>query len=207
MEVEAIFAVALSRTSNLGWHSFWITACEIQALEWESVDFDKKQILICAAFKRGIGKIEPYPKQRRQGFAPMPDALVEYLGQRKNVASGPYVASAFKGGMLEYKKLYDGLRTLCAEAGVKRISPHELRHSCSEIWLEQGASLEDIRRIFNQKSTETTRRYIHRSESRLLAMGSKIVIPSAPKLELVKMSDVNFLLLSGNLGTKKGNHF
>lgn len=137
----------------------------IQALKWPSVEFSKRRIVICESYKRGKGKniIESFPKQKNWRVAVMPELLVQHLLQKhKNGPSSPFVCPAAHGGMLEQKKLHNGLTELCRYAGVKRISPHEMRHTCTELWLEQGASAEDVRRQLNQSSTETTKRYIHR---------------------------------------------
>ena len=152
---------------------------EVQALQWRAVDFEKGQILICAAFKRSIWKIEPFPKQGDWAIVPMPSPLVEYLLQQcKHRFPAAFAAPAAQGGMLEYQKLYLGLRKLCDEAGVRRVSPHELRHSCTEIWFRSGATLEDVRRLLNHKTSETTRRYVHRTDDRLIALAKAIAIPS-----------------------------
>ena len=159
---------------------------EIQALRWSSVDFGKGHILIREAYKRGSKRIEPYPKQKDWGYAPMPSALCDYLQSIAGQAvQAGFVAPAFGGGMLEQKKFHNGLKKLCREAGVAEISPHGLRHSCTEIWVEHGANLEDLRRLLNHKTTETTRRYVHRSEGRLQQIAGEIELPKL-RLEVVK---------------------
>ncbi len=158
---------------------------EIQALRWESVDFGKEQILIKEAFKRSIGEIEPYPKNKDWSYVAMPRALVDFLRPRaKGQHPKAFVCPAFQGGMLEQKKLHNGLQELCKRAGVDVISPHEMRHSCTEIWIAMGASTEDLRRQLNQKSSETTQRYIHRTDDRLQSIAQKIGVPTA-QLKLV----------------------
>lgn len=152
---------------------------EVQALRWESVDFVRNQILIRAAFKRPIGRIENYPKQRDWGRAPMPAALADYLGARAaGTRPDDFVAPALHGGMLAYRNLYFGLRALCDHAGVRRVSPHELRHTCTEIWFASGASVEDVRRVLNHKHAESTQRYVHRTNDRLAALAQAIAIPN-----------------------------
>lgn len=151
---------------------------EVQALQWRAVDFEKGQILICAAYKRGIGKIEPFPKQGDWAIVPMPKALSEFLSPRyKHRFPADFVAPAIEGGLLDYTKFHRNLWKLCDEAGVKRVSPHELRHSCTEIWFRSGATLEDVRRLLNHKTTATTQRYVHRSEDRLIALAKSIAVP------------------------------
>lgn len=155
-------------------------------LRWGSVDLDRSQILICAAYKRAIGEIEPFPKGRDWARVPMPRALVDYLSSIcAGKSSGDFVSPALHGGMLEQKKFPNGLKRLCIEAGVRVVSPHELRHSCSEIWIDQGASIEDVRRILNHKSSETTQRYVHRTEERIVSLAERIV-DQVPQLRVVR---------------------
>lgn len=151
---------------------------EVQALQWRAVNFDKEQIQICAAYKRTIGKIEPFPKQGDWALVPMPTVLAEFLlSQNKHRFPAAFVAPAIRGGMLDYRKFHRDLWKLCDEAKVKRVSPHELRHSCTEIWFRNGATLEDIRRLLNHKTAETTQRYVHRTDDRLSTLAKAIGMP------------------------------
>jgi integrase len=156
---------------------------EIQALTWSAVDFISGQIHIRAAYKRHAKCIEPYPKQKDWGKAQMAAALVDFL-KPLSVGKKPtdLVVTAARGGMLEYKKFYDGLKVLCAEADVTILTPHELRHSCSEMWIDAGASREDIRRQLNHKRDESLRPYIHRTDDRLASIALEI---KGPKLYAV----------------------
>ena len=156
---------------------------EIQALRWKSIDFEKNQILVCEAFKRSINKIEPYPKQKDWAIVPMPQALHNYLEERsKHKFPADFVAPALYGGMLDHSKFYRGLKQLTSELNLKHISPHGLRHSCTEIWFQNGANLEDVRRLLNHKTSETTQRYVHRTDDRLSELAKAI---KSPKFELV----------------------
>ena len=123
-----------------------------------------------------VWKIEPFPKQGDWGYSVIPEPLAEYLASLKRTSI--FAAPAAQGGMLEYQKLYQGLRTLCEQAGVRRVSPHELRHSCTEIWMRSGASLEDVRRLLNHKSPETTLRYVPRNDHRLGELAKMIAMPT-----------------------------
>ncbi|MBP6217790.1 MAG: site-specific integrase [Oligoflexales bacterium] len=151
---------------------------EVQALQWRAIDFEKGQILICAAYKRGVRKIEPFPKQGDWAIVPMPTPLSEFLSARyKHRFPADFVAPATEGGLLDYTKFHRNLWKLCDEAGVKRVSPHELRHSCTEIWFRSGASLEDVRRLLNHKTATTTQRYVHRTDDRLSTLAKAIASP------------------------------
>ena len=151
---------------------------EIQALTWDSIDFGKKQILIKAAYKRGVKKIEPFPKQKDWAIVPMPEALHSFLiTKSKHKFPKDFVVGSVKGGMLGQKAFWSSVVRLCEEAQIPKVSPHELRHTCTEIWIQMGASIEDIRRLLNHKSAETTQRYIHRTDDRLLSLANSIEEP------------------------------
>lgn len=147
---------------------------EIQALQWRSVDLEREQILVCAAFKKSINKIEAHPKQKDWLMVPIPELLMSYLKSRKEKFPLSFVAPALMGGMLDQGKFRRGLAKLCREAGVGRISPHELRHSCTEVWFSHGASLEDVRRLLGHKCSKTTQTYVHRTDDRLIKLAKGI---------------------------------
>lgn len=144
---------------------------EIQSLRVGDIDFEKDEIVIRSAFKRKVNRIEPFPKGKKLGRIPMPKPLRDYLAI-KVVGKKPddFVAPGEQGGMLQYNVLMKGLKRLCTKAGVTVITPHELRHSCSEGWIHRGASQMDVARVLNQSDPRTTERYLHRSDDRLKAI-------------------------------------
>jgi integrase len=161
---------------------------EVQALRWSAIDFDRSQILIRATFNKKLRVIQDYPKQGDWGRAPIPKALYEFLKERSiGKTSEDFVAENWLGGMLCYESFaIKVLPALCRQAGVKRITPHELRHSCTELYVEAGASAEDIRRLLNHKSLTATLRYIHRTDERLMGVASRVGNPESAPLRLVK---------------------
>lgn len=179
---ESLLLMAAMKDHWLGpviWIGLWcgLRPCEIQALQWKHVDRPRGQILIRQAFKRkaGINKIEPFPKQKKWGKATMPKQLVEYLDQIRGAKTDEdFVAPAKGGGMLNYIVLWRELKGACRKLGLKEITPHELRHSCSELWVDAGATEVDVGRQLNQRSPSTTSKYMHRSDSRLDALSERV---------------------------------
>jgi integrase len=155
---------------------------EVQALRWKSVQFELGQILIAATYSNKVKALQDFPKQEDWGLTPMPVMLQEYLAPRKK---GPeeFVAPGPKGRMLQYVTYLKALRRLCAKAGLPIMTPHELRHTCTEIYVQAGASEEDIGRLLQQKSREATKRYMHRTEGRLRAIAGRVGNPSTPVAE------------------------
>jgi site-specific recombinase XerD len=128
----------------------------------------------------------------------MPTVLAEYLFSRsKHRFPAAFVAPALQGGMLDYRKFHRELWKLCDLANVRRISPHELRHSCTEIWFRSGANLEDIRRLLNHKSVETTQRYVHRTDDRLASLAKA-------KLSLFKFPPIKSIPKKSKLSPSVG---
>jgi len=149
-------------------------------LRVERVDLQRREILIAECYKRRVGRIEDMPKGGRQEYVPIPQVLVDYLEPiLRGKKPGDFVVNGQRNEMVSYGALLDGVARLCAKAGVKRITPHEMRHTTSEIWYECGASEEDVRRLLNQKSSSTTKRYIHRSDERLKGIAKLIGVTAS----------------------------
>jgi integrase len=121
-----------------------LRSSEIQSLTWDAVDFYGGRIIIKSAYKRRIKKIENFPKQGDWGEAPMCPDLAKFLNTLDRQSE--FVACGKKGGMLEQKIFHITLQRICKSIGLPIISPHELRHSCTGIWMEGGATALDLRR-------------------------------------------------------------
>lgn len=146
---------------------------EVQALKWKSLSFDPDQILICSAYNNKTSVLQDFPKQQDWAYAPMPPQLKEYLMTLPRDPDG-FVAHGAKGGMLPYHTYLVALRRLCVDAGVLEVTPHELRHTCTEIYVQAGASAEDIRRLLNHSGFTATKHYIHRTDERLTSIAGKL---------------------------------
>lgn len=189
--------LAASESHFLG-TAIWLASlaglrCEaIQALQWNAIDFETGQILICRGYKRKVDRIDNFPKGKRSDYVPMAQPLADYLRQKKcNSGADDFVAAGQHGGMLNYRVFFFGLKRLCKKAGVDEVTPHGLRHSCTELFVDHGASMEDLRRLLNHKDAKITQRYVHRTPQRLRALAAQIkrppvIEPARPNLQLVK---------------------
>lgn len=151
---------------------------EIQALKVKALDFDQNQILIQATFCRRSMVLQDHPKQGDWGRAPIAPPLREYL---LSIVAGrgpdEFVVSGERNEMLSHNAFLRNLTALCSKAGVKRITPHELRHSCTELYVQEGASIEDLRRLLNHSCSSVTERYVHRTDDRLNALAAAVTRP------------------------------
>ena len=160
-------------------------ASEIQALKFNAVDFETGIITISSAYKRKTGKFEPYPKQKKNGYVPMvPElaALIRSLSLGKT--QDDYVVSGITMPYFSYERFLKHLRKACAELGLPIVTPHELRHSCTELFIEQGAGEEDIIRLLNHSGASSVRRYIHRHSKRLASIAAKIEVAESGQTHL-----------------------
>lgn len=158
----------------------------MQALKWDAVLWDSNQLLICRAWKQKVGVMADYPKGKDWEYVPMVRELKSYLSDlwsKTNGDASAFVCQGPKGGMLSYDTYIRALKRLCTTAGVTEISPHEARHSCTELWVQAGASAEDLRRLLNHTDLSSTAGYIHRTEERLHAIGSLIAPGSLRVIE------------------------
>ena len=148
---------------------------EIQGLRWRSVDFDSNMIRIVAGYKRKTKVLEPFPKQKKHGSSPMNPLLREYLFELSvGKRSDDFVVPGATQPMLDYGTLYGQLKRQCKDIGLPEITPHSLRHSCTEIWCDFGVWEEDIVRLLNQSGSGAVRRYIHKTPERLLRIAQGI---------------------------------
>ncbi|RZA26264.1 MAG: site-specific integrase [Proteobacteria bacterium] len=121
-----------------------------------------------------MNQIKPYPKGRDRAKVPLLPILSTYLTTIKASSRSTFVAADVEGKMLRYERIYKGVKAISLELGFTIVTLHELRHSCTELWLEQGVSVEDLRRLLNHKSAKTTERYIQRTDRRLHEIASKL---------------------------------
>lgn len=161
---------------------------EVQGLQWKNVDLQSGTIFIERQWNRKVKEFTP-PKNGDSERVQMPPELIEYLASKKPIGVDPaaLVVSNRLGQVVHYDTIQDGLERLCKTGRFTRLAPHELRHSCSELWIEAGATKEDVRRQFNQKSEAAINSYIHRTPERLERLAPAVQLrPPAPHLRRVK---------------------
>lgn len=140
---------------------------EVQALRWEDIDFDRQVLHVRRAYSRADNVIRDYPKGKRHHSPRMPLELLSKLEVLKRTAHSEMVAAPFGCKMLDYSKYRRVIKKYCGEAGVRNIASHGLRHSSSEVWMEAGASRDDLRILFAHQDSKTTDRYVHDKGDRL----------------------------------------
>lgn len=88
----------------------------------------------------------------------------------------PPIPPSRKGGVIEQRRLtaqavLDILRRRCAQAGVPRLAPHDLRRTVASGLLDRGADLGTVSRILGHVSADVTLGYDRRPEQVKRAAG------------------------------------
>jgi site-specific recombinase XerD len=95
---------------------------------------------------------------------------------------GALLCPVNKAGQVENRPLsphaiYHALRRRAREAGIKPVSPHDLRRTFATVLLTEGSDLAVVQRLLGHASIETTARYDHRGEEAKRRAGLKMHLP------------------------------
>lgn len=89
--------------------------------------------------------------------------LKHYLQERDN--QSPYVFAGRNGVGHENRKTVNWmLNSLCQRIGIKRLSPHQLRHFYATAMVKDGASLPVVSQLLGHRDIRTTMIYVHIDE-------------------------------------------
>ena len=84
--------------------------------------------------------------------------------------SGAALFLGARGGRIDQRIVRSMLHRMCAQAGVKDLAPHALRHTTATHLLEGGADLRAVQELLGHSSLRTTQRYTHVDAGRLSAV-------------------------------------
>jgi integrase len=160
-------------------HGIWIQllcglrVSEMLPLTWGDIDFQNEQITVSRIWNKGTKTIQKYTKNGNQVYVPLPAKLKAYLKKYKGKDDDLVMPNQNKE-MMCYYVYRRHLRKLAKTLKLPIRSTHGLRHSCTEIWVDVGASAEDLRRLLNHLSLSSTENYIHRTDNRLNSLAKKI---------------------------------
>ena len=152
---------------------------EALGLCWDAVDLDAGRLHVRRAVRRERGRAVLVSEVKTTGSwrtIGLPDPAIDVLrAQRKAVAEVRLAARVWatvdadlvfptaQGTPWDLSNARDELTRICAEVGIARITPHELRHSCASILNDRGVPLELIADLLGHvDTTMLARTYRHR---------------------------------------------
>lgn len=137
-----------------------------------SIDYSPPSFDVTRTFNNKTFRFQNHTKGKNQPKIPIPLPLLEKLLTLE--LKPDELLCSNNGDVLNRDGYRHYLHKTLDSIGLKRLSSHGLRHSCSEIWIQCGANSEDISRLFNHRSVLTTKRYLHRAEKRLQRLAQHI---------------------------------
>ncbi len=121
------------------------------------------------------GMVRPLGKGSKERVVPMVARATEKLelylaegrAQLLRDRPSPYVFVNNRGGRLSRQGFWKLLKGYAAQAGVRDLSPHTLRHSFATHLLSRGANLRVIQMLLGHADLATTQIYTHLDAARL----------------------------------------
>lgn len=149
---------------------------ELIALEWDrDVDMTARKVRISHVFIAYEKTLKDHPKSRKQRTVVMLPDLVTLFAQQKLATTSKFVVTGSSPDKRLSRRTYcKKLRKYCKDLNIAAITSHGLRHSTSEIYIEHGATEDDIRKLLGHESVSTTERYMHGRGSNLERVAGSI---------------------------------
>ncbi len=124
---------------------------EILSLKWEHVNFDNRTFLVV------------FSKRNQDDLIRMNTVLTNYMLSIKR--DDGYVVSKSDGS--RYQNIRKGWERVVKRAGIKRITPHDLRHTWATLLREAGADLRTLQELGRWSDLKLLERYSHVREQQL----------------------------------------
>src|SRR5262249_53804325 len=133
---------------------------EIAGLSWGAIDTEKQWLHVRQQVTEvaGVQKITPQLKSKAANRkVPIPGFLCEVMElERDNAPANAFVVPNSDGGPLRanaFRSRY--WKPAYEKAGIGKVTPHELRHSCVTRWVDQGATPTQVKTWAGHRSVAT----------------------------------------------------
>ena len=157
LEDEGVNSLALKALQML-----MVSGCrmsEITKLRWENVDWANSNLQL------------PDTKTGYRNIPMSEEGMLMLKDLREDAVSGEWVFPNSVGGPL--KDLRKTWLAVLAEAELKDVRIHDLRHSFASAAMREGVSLYEVGKILGHKCQETTARYAHLSDEAVSQAANK----------------------------------
>jgi len=156
-----------------------LRAGEVIGLKWRSICFETSTLRVVEKWNRKTKTIDQYTKNKKDLVIPFSGKIRDFLLDLKktmNPSDDDFVCAGPDGRtMMSYLSYQKAIIYLCKGAGIKRVSSHAFRHTCSTLWRRAGASNLDIQQLLNHEDEESTKTYIHDDFLRLRKIADDVM--------------------------------
>lgn len=142
---------------------------EALALQWKDVDLDNRYLRVRGSLQRQNGKlliVEPKTERSKRAL-PIPDMVVVALRERRKSQLQERLAAptwtetdliftTSIGTAIEPRNVHRSFLAFCAEAGVRQLRIHDLRHSAASFLLLQGVDMRVVMGTLGHTRQATT---------------------------------------------------
>lgn len=138
---------------------------EVLALKWVDVDERRKLLIVDETAGKLTGTVGP-TKGRKLREIPLSDALLGEIRAHRLAQPAPSVwvfSNPQTGKPWNINVLSDWLPKLAREAGLRPITPKDLRATCATVLLDQGVSLPRVSQLLGHANVATTAQFYARA--------------------------------------------
>lgn len=168
------FGIFASVSLNTG-----LRMCEVTALNLSDFDLSGNRIRVAKIYDPEEGKVVPRTKGKRCRYVGINKSLRSAYGrflevtgvQRKDTL---LVSDPDNREILRPRKIRSLNEEVCRRAGIKAITPHDLRHTYASHFVMNGGSLTSLQALLGHSSYSTTLKYSHLSPMHLQAQAGVV---------------------------------
>jgi integrase len=144
---------------------------ELAGLTVGQLNFDRRLILVEAVYCFKTGQRYMRTKNRRIGWVPMNEVVLQTLADRRLMHR---TAPVFTPEVFQH--LVQRFKRLARKVGVKEIRFHDLRHTFASNLCTAGVELYRVQRMLRHETPEMTQRYAHLADWKLQEAVDSLIV-------------------------------
>jgi integrase len=135
---------------------------ELFGLEWQDIDFQRRQLTVQRSIVRGIIGT---PKNGKVRYIPLTEDVCRALYELRKPSG--LIFAREDGSPLSHRMAANAIRQMCKRAGIRSVSWHILRHTFASQLASRGVPLPAIKDLLGHSTITMTMRYAHLAPSTL----------------------------------------